>query len=320
MSFHVCWYKSCPEESTTAFELDSRKVFRSLVLKTVDRTVPFFPRLYDMTLYRLGERPPRAWGFSAHCSLATYSVPFRRSGLCVPRCPMPRWCSSACPGREASFNALTCIWMAFENSPAIRAFPSKRRGSSGSEPFSMRSRPRSSTWFYRCKEAVGLPTRLRFCSARITAGFREPGGYCPDPERFLLYPDHGLEIDRLLSLVEFLGVPARGTHLEFPLRPEDYRALENIPEARRLQPGRYVCVHVGASTPAAPLAALEFRRGGRLACRSRVADRAYWHGRRSRLDRLGCRAASEWRREPGRTHRSWQPGGPLERRRSPDLQ
>jgi len=86
--------------------------------------------------------------------------------------------------------------------------------------------------------------------ARITAGFLEPGGYCPDPERFLLYPDHGLEIDRLLSLVEFLGVPARGTHLEFPLRPEDYRALENIPEARRFQPGRYVCVHVGASTPA----------------------------------------------------------------------
>ncbi|MGZ3469601.1 MAG: glycosyltransferase family 9 protein, partial [Isosphaeraceae bacterium] len=30
--------------------------------------------------------------------------------------------------------------------------------------------------------------------ARITAGFLEPGGYCPDPERFLLYPDHGLEI------------------------------------------------------------------------------------------------------------------------------
>ena len=45
--------------------------------------------------------------------------------------------------------------------------------------------------------------------ARITAGFLKPGGYCPDPERFLIYPDHGLEIDRLLSLVEFLGVPAR---------------------------------------------------------------------------------------------------------------
>ncbi len=46
-------------------------------------------------------------------------------------------------------------------------------------------------------------------AARITAGFREPGEYCPDPERFLLYPDYGLEIDRLLSLVEFLGVPAQ---------------------------------------------------------------------------------------------------------------
>ena len=77
-----------------------------------------------------------------------------------------------------------------------------------------------------------------------------------------------------------------------------------------MQPERYVCVHVGASTPA-PLAALEFRRGGRLACRSQVADRVNRHGRRSRLDRRGRRAASERRREPGRTHRPRQPGGPL---------
>ena len=203
-----------------------------------------------MTLHRLGERPPRRVGILRALQLGDLlcAVPALRALRAA--LPDAEMVLIGLPWREASFNALTCIWMAFENSPAIRAFPSKRRGSSGSEPFSMRSRPRSSTWFYRCKEAVGLPTRLRFCSARITAGFREPGGYCPDPERFLLYTDHGLEIDRLLSLVEFLGIPARGTHLEFPLRPEDYRALENIPEARRLQPGRYVCVHVGASTPA----------------------------------------------------------------------
>ncbi len=85
--------------------------------------------------------------------------------------------------------------------------------------------------------------------ARHTAGFREASGYCPAPDRFMIYPEQGLEIDRLLSLVEHLGFPARGTRLEFPLRPADHLAFEPIARAHRLQPGRYVCVHVGASTP-----------------------------------------------------------------------
>ncbi len=82
----------------------------------------------------------------------------------------------------------------------------------------------------------------------LTAGFREPDGYCPDPDRFLLYPEEGLEVDRLLRLVGFLGGPARGNHLEFPLRHEDYVALQNIDQARHLQAGRFVCMHAGAST------------------------------------------------------------------------
>jgi ADP-heptose:LPS heptosyltransferase len=85
--------------------------------------------------------------------------------------------------------------------------------------------------------------------ARVNAGFFRPGEYCPDAGRFVTYPDHEPEVRRLLRLVEFLGIPARGEHLEFPLREEDRRALHALDEARDLRRGSYVCVHPGASTP-----------------------------------------------------------------------
>jgi ADP-heptose:LPS heptosyltransferase len=85
--------------------------------------------------------------------------------------------------------------------------------------------------------------------ARITAGFYLPGQYCPDPERFLPYPEHGLELRRLLGLIEFLGVEPRGEELEFPIGPADDRALAALPESRELARESYVCIHPGASTP-----------------------------------------------------------------------
>lgn len=97
--------------------------------------------------------------------------------------------------------------------------------------------------------------------ARMNAGFYRPGSYCPDPERFLAWPDALPEIGRYLALMEHLGVPLVGAHLEFPLLPEDYAALPAI--ARSLRRGEYVCVHPGAR--------LQSRRWGveRFAC---VAD------------------------------------------------
>ncbi len=83
--------------------------------------------------------------------------------------------------------------------------------------------------------------------ARQCAGFFLPGDYCPDPERFLPWADSGLEIRRLLRLVEFLGAPSRGEELEFPLRADDFARLREIPEARDLEPGGYVGIHPGAS-------------------------------------------------------------------------
>jgi ADP-heptose:LPS heptosyltransferase len=81
---------------------------------------------------------------------------------------------------------------------------------------------------------------------RRTAGFFVPGQYCPDPECFLPYPPLVPEVWRPLRLLDFLGVPPRGEHLEFPLWPEDAEELRALDGAGELRPGGYVCVHPGA--------------------------------------------------------------------------
>jgi ADP-heptose:LPS heptosyltransferase len=82
--------------------------------------------------------------------------------------------------------------------------------------------------------------------ARRTAGFCTQNGYRPDPDLFLSYPDEGLEVRRLLKLVEFLGMPSQGEYLEFPVYDSDRKALART---EWVEPGRYVCIHPGASVP-----------------------------------------------------------------------
>ena len=81
--------------------------------------------------------------------------------------------------------------------------------------------------------------------ARMSAGFFRPDSWCPDTARFLPYPDDGHEIERLLALVDFLGIPRRGDELEFPLRDEDFEALASIEGAEGLVASAYACVHPG---------------------------------------------------------------------------
>ncbi len=90
---------------------------------------------------------------------------------------------------------------------------------------------------------------LALFGARRMTGFSAPGGYRPDPEWFLPWPETGLEVRRLLRLVEFLGLPVPGEDLEFPLSAADEEALRAIPGTDELRPGEYVCVHPGASVP-----------------------------------------------------------------------
>jgi len=96
--------------------------------------------------------------------------------------------------------------------------------------------------------AISNAVVARF-GARTTAGFFEPGAECPDPRFFLPYPDQGLELRRLLGLMEHLGFPSRGEALEFPLRDDDHRAARELLAARGLARGGFACVHGGASVP-----------------------------------------------------------------------
>jgi len=101
---------------------------------------------------------------------------------------------------------------------------------------------------------------LAACGARHLAGFVEPGGFCAEPALHCPWPTEGSEVERLLRLMDHLGVPRQGTDLEFPLTEADRRELA------ALWPGafsgtRYVCVHAGAQLasrqwPAARFAAV----------------------------------------------------------------
>jgi ADP-heptose:LPS heptosyltransferase len=81
--------------------------------------------------------------------------------------------------------------------------------------------------------------------ARHVAGFVEPGAYCAEPALHLRWPGEGHEIERLLRLIDHLGIARCGERLEFPLADGDRLGL-----ARKL-PGfdltaPFVCVHAGA--------------------------------------------------------------------------
>ncbi len=80
---------------------------------------------------------------------------------------------------------------------------------------------------------------------RATGGFYRPGRYCPDAEGYIEWRDDEHEIHRWLRLVEHLGAPPKGGHLEFPLEPADWRELE----ALHLSGLRYAVVHPGSQLP-----------------------------------------------------------------------
>jgi ADP-heptose:LPS heptosyltransferase len=70
--------------------------------------------------------------------------------------------------------------------------------------------------------------------ARRTAGFYLPGDTCPDAASFLPWPEQGHEIQRLSSLICFLGAPDCGDKLEFPLSPEDWAEAQTLMQTHGL--------------------------------------------------------------------------------------
>ena len=83
--------------------------------------------------------------------------------------------------------------------------------------------------------------------AKLRAGTYPPGGFCPDPARFVPLVRDLPEIRRLLLVLDSLGIPPQGEHLEFPVTAPDRDLLCAIPAAAALRPGQYVVVHPGSS-------------------------------------------------------------------------
>lgn len=104
--------------------------------------------------------------------------------------------------------------------------------------------------------------------ARLNGGFHSPGQYCPDPHRFVAWPEHGNEIERCLALIEYLGLPLDGTGLEFPLMSADLVGAAALLARHKLRPGGYAVVHPGARLPSRRWSAQSF---GEVA--ARLAER-----------------------------------------------
>ncbi|MGE3267542.1 MAG: glycosyltransferase family 9 protein [Chloroflexota bacterium] len=81
-----------------------------------------------------------------------------------------------------------------------------------------------------------------------TAGYFLPGSYCPDPARFIPYPDALPEVERHLRLLEHLGITRHGSYKELPVYDTDRRALAEVVPDRALD-RPYIVVHPGASVP-----------------------------------------------------------------------
>lgn len=78
--------------------------------------------------------------------------------------------------------------------------------------------------------------------ARHTAGFCRAGHYCPDAARYVEWRDGEHEVLRYLRLMERLGLPSRGSALEFPLQDADWSEWTGI----GLERASYAVVHPGA--------------------------------------------------------------------------
>ena len=110
---------------------------------------------------------------------------------------------------------------------------------------------------------------VTLCGGARSAGYYAPPDFCPDPARFMSYPEGLPEVSRHLRLMAFLGIPAEDDALEFPLTAEDEAELRRLDEAAELATAPYACLHPGGRRPSNRWAPENF---------ARVADRLVAEG------------------------------------------
>ena len=85
---------------------------------------------------------------------------------------------------------------------------------------------------------------MQLMGAGLTAGFCKPDGYCPDSNLYMIYPNEVHEKERHLRLMDNLGIPRVGDHMEFPIFAQDEVELQL--SGFEEEPGSYVCIHPGS--------------------------------------------------------------------------
>jgi len=143
------------------------------------------------------------------------------------------------------FSHLIDEWVEFPGYPGI---PEGWQGVKGIPPFLAAQQMRKYDFAIQLHgNGSYINPFLLLLGARVNAGFFVPGQLCPDPRRFLPYPESEPEIWRSLRLLEFLQIPLQGDHLEFPLNSRDHQACSDLAQRYGLRPHSYVCIHPGAS-------------------------------------------------------------------------
>lgn len=162
-------------------------------------------------------------------------------------CPQAHIALVGLPWAQALVERLDCIdtFIAFPGHPGLRENGGLERSM---QQFIAAMRARHDDLAIQLHGSGEVTNRLvADFGARRTCGFASAHAWVPAGEEalFLPWPHEGHEIERLLALTDFLGLPRRGTHLSFPVRDADRAALAHVwPGVSGAVP--YVCVHPGA--------------------------------------------------------------------------
>lgn len=124
--------------------------------------------------------------------------------------------------------------------------------------------------------------------ARQWAGF-VPNAALQQPGRLMAWPDSLPEINRYLSLLDFLGLPARDTTLEFPLTLADHEEASVVAEQAGIDPRRTIFIHPGARLASRRWPADRFASVARhLAARGHTIAITGSEGERHLVNRVVC--------------------------------
>lgn len=182
-----------------------------------------------------GARDPFAPGLLARLPKPPGKVVLVRASrigdfLCAT--PAFRAFRAALPAAEITLIALPFVRELAERLPALDRFVPFPGFPGIAEQF---FEPRSATAFFQevQRQHVGLAVQLHgsgvyanpftlLLGAAVTAGFVRPGDGAGRLDAATPLPDSGHEIERVLALPRFLGLPDQGLTVDLPLLPEDH--------------------------------------------------------------------------------------------------